>query len=181
MDEFVDIVDNHQNFLYAISKNEAHRKGLPHRSIHLWLYNAEGQILIQKRSANKMCYPNLWDVSVAGHLSSKEDPIQAALRECKEEIGLELQAQDLYFYGTNHKHKVHRPNFIDLEYQQLFLAELRCPLGDLVLQTDEVSEVRLIDFDTLFDQWESGNPNYVPRNHIYRDLLLKNLILKLRP
>ena len=38
----------------------------------------------------KNIYPLLWDVSVAGHIDAGETFFEAAIRECKEEIGLTL-------------------------------------------------------------------------------------------
>jgi 8-oxo-dGTP pyrophosphatase MutT (NUDIX family) len=35
-------------------------------------------------------WPNLWDVSVAGHISAGEGPVEAALREAQEELGVTL-------------------------------------------------------------------------------------------
>jgi hypothetical protein len=63
------------------SKSEVHRDGDWHGAAHLWILNREGQILIQRRSPTKENWPNLWDVSVAGHISAREGPVEAALRD----------------------------------------------------------------------------------------------------
>jgi len=71
-------------------KSEVHRDGDWHGAAHVWIRNAQGQILIQRRSPKKESWPNLWDVSVAGHISAGEGPVEAALREAQEELGVTL-------------------------------------------------------------------------------------------
>ncbi len=57
-------------------KSEVHRDGDWHGAAHLWILNREGQILIQRRSPTKENWPNLWDVSVAGHIFAGEGPVE---------------------------------------------------------------------------------------------------------
>ena len=77
------------------TKDDAHLKGLFHPTVHIWFYNSTPALLMQKRCPHKQTFPNLWDVSVAGHVSSGETILEGALREVKEEIGLNIQEIDL--------------------------------------------------------------------------------------
>lgn len=61
---------------------------LLHPVIHLHIFNANGELFLQKRSAKKDIQPNRWDSSVAGHIDLDETPEDAALREAQEELGL---------------------------------------------------------------------------------------------
>lgn len=61
---------------------------LLHPVIHLHLFNREGQLFLQKRSATKDMQPDKWDSSVGGHIDLGETPEQAALREAREELGV---------------------------------------------------------------------------------------------
>ena len=84
MDELIDVLDADGNYTgKCIMKSEAHRKGIFHPSIHVWLYNKNGEILIQQRAKNKDTHPGLWDVSVAGHIGAGEDIVESAIREVK--------------------------------------------------------------------------------------------------
>lgn len=67
---------------------EIHEKGLPHRIVYIICRNEKGLILLQKRSPNMLTYPNLWDVSAAGHVDEGEAYEVAAERELREELGV---------------------------------------------------------------------------------------------
>jgi isopentenyldiphosphate isomerase len=63
-----------------------------HRAVHVLVFNARGQVFLQKRSMQKDRQPGLWDSSASGHLDSGEDYDTCAMRELREEIGLRLDA-----------------------------------------------------------------------------------------
>src|SRR5580700_3959092 len=89
--EYVDVLDSSGRPLGTTKpKSEVHRDGDWHGAAHVWILNRKGQILIQRRSPKKENWPNLWDVSVAGHISAGEAPVEAALREAQEELGVTL-------------------------------------------------------------------------------------------
>ena len=52
------------------TKDEVHRDGDWHRSVHVWIMTPDGQLLLQRRSLAKENHPGLWDISAAGHLES---------------------------------------------------------------------------------------------------------------
>ena len=62
--------------------------------------NSNDEILVQKRSPKKETFPNLWAISVAGHVRSGETSIEAAIREIKEEIGKKVTEEDLIYLFT---------------------------------------------------------------------------------
>lgn len=67
-DELIDIFDENNNPRGIQKlKSEAHKEGIWHRAVHIWIYNLKGEILLQLRSKNKELYPDRWDVSAAGH------------------------------------------------------------------------------------------------------------------
>ncbi len=64
------------------------------------------QVLFQKRTATKRTWPNHFDISAAGHIDLGEDPITAAIRETKEEIGIDVASNDLQFIGVDRRNRV---------------------------------------------------------------------------
>ncbi len=89
-EEIFDVVDVDDQVIGQQSRSEVHRLGLRHRAIHLLVFNASGELFLQKRSMKKDCFPGTWDSSVSGHVDAGETYDACALREPREEIGLEL-------------------------------------------------------------------------------------------
>jgi isopentenyldiphosphate isomerase len=58
--------------------------------VHLYLFDPQGRLYLQKRSRSKDTCPGLWDSSVGGHLGAGEAPAQALAREAREELGITL-------------------------------------------------------------------------------------------
>jgi isopentenyl-diphosphate Delta-isomerase len=89
-DEIFDVVNERDEVIGRRTRGEVHQLGLMHRAVHLLVFNARGQVFLQKRSMNKDRQPGLWDSSASGHVDSGEDYDSCAVREAREEIGLVL-------------------------------------------------------------------------------------------
>lgn len=161
MDEYIDIVDAQglPTGKKAL-KSEAHKNGWYHNTIHVWFYTKKGEILLQQRSHKKAICPLLWDVSVAGHIDAGESMESAAIRETREEIGLEIHPNDLtkiaiycheasYFNGT----------IKDNEFHHIYIAELKVPLTELVPQPSEVEALKLVTIDTFKELAANSSKN----------------------
>ncbi|EKF55656.1 NUDIX family hydrolase [Galbibacter marinus] len=175
MDELVDILDKQgKSTGTSLLKSEAHKKGLFHATAHVWIYNRNGEILIQKRSGNKETYPNKWDVSVAGHICAGEDPVTTAIRETSEEIGLRLQKSDLYKIGQYRSTVIHNKDLIDCEFNHIYLTELKVPIGELRIQTTEVAAIKFIDINIYRESLKDFSllKSYVPHPPDYVDLVI---------
>src|SRR5512140_3639348 len=89
-EEIFDIVNAQDEVIGRGPRNEVHRLGLMHRAVHVLVFNARGEVFLQKRSMKKDRQPGLWDSSASGHVDSGEDYDACAVRELGEEIGLEV-------------------------------------------------------------------------------------------
>ncbi len=87
-EEIFDVVNERDEVVSRAPRREVHRTGLMHRAIHVFVFNARGEVFLQKRSMSKDSSPGLWDSSASGHLDSGEDYDACAVRELREEIGL---------------------------------------------------------------------------------------------
>jgi isopentenyl-diphosphate delta-isomerase type 1 len=93
--ELFDVVDEQDRVNGQAARAEVHARGLRHRAVHIFLFNTAGKLFIQKRSTSKDTYPGCYDSSASGHLESGEDYDACALRELREELGIELPALSL--------------------------------------------------------------------------------------
>jgi isopentenyldiphosphate isomerase len=167
MDELIDILDSEGNFTgKSCMKSEAHKNGFFHATVHIWLYTQDKKILLQKRAPTKKVLPNLWDISVAGHVGSGEPIISAALRELREEIGLFLQEENLTKIGMRKNQLIHPNGILDNEIHHVFIAELKTPLSELKIQQEELTRLELFDLDTLTKTKNLENI-LLPRFHEY--------------
>ena len=90
-EEIFDVVNERDEVIGQAPRREVHARGLWHRAVHVLVYNARGQIFLQKRSLKKDTAAGLWDSSSSGHVDSGEDYDPCAVREVREEIGLHLE------------------------------------------------------------------------------------------
>ena len=153
MTEYLDVVDqNGQPTGETVERAAAHREGVPHRTAHLWLLrrkNGRIQVLLQKRALTKS-FPGCYDISSAGHIPAGQDYLPSAVRELKEELGLEAKEADLVscgdmtifwddvFFGTPYH---------DRQYTRVFLLWADVEEKGLVLQEEEVAGVRWMDLE----------------------------------
>ena len=67
---------------------------------HIWLWRrgaSEIEVLLQKRAATKKTWPGYYDISATGHIDADETPVESAVREAKEELGAEIDADKLLY------------------------------------------------------------------------------------
>lgn len=91
-EEIFDVVNERDEVVDQRPRSEVHRLGLLHRATHVLVFNAAGQVFLQKRSMKKDRQPGVWDSSASGHVDSGEDYDTCAVRELGEELGLKVSA-----------------------------------------------------------------------------------------
>jgi isopentenyl-diphosphate delta-isomerase len=96
-EEMLEIVDESGSPIELRPRSEIHRLGLLHREINVWLFTPQGAVILQKRGPHKDTFPNFYDASAGGHLDPGESWTTAALREVKEEIGIDVLVAELTF------------------------------------------------------------------------------------
>ena len=87
-EELLDVIDDSDQVIAQAARADVHARGLPHRGVHVFLFTPEGDLLIQKRSADRSQYASLWDCSVSEHVKAGESYPEAAGRGLREELGL---------------------------------------------------------------------------------------------
>jgi len=145
----------------SLPRREVHRRGLWHRSAHLWLVSGE-TLLLQQRHPGKETDPGRWDIAVAGHLSAGQTPLEALLREAREELGLELDGAALTLLGAWPKEYL-EPTFADREWQHVFVGSWDGDAAQLVLQPDEVVDVRWMEIAAYQERLQARDSGYVNR------------------
>lgn len=88
-EEIFDVVNERDEVIGQRPRPEVHRLGLRHRAVHVLVFNSQGKVFLQKRSLKKDCFPGAWDSSASGHLDVGESYDACAVRELREELGLQ--------------------------------------------------------------------------------------------
>lgn len=88
-EELLPIVDEEGQILNAATRGDCHSGSkLLHPVVHLHVFNAQGELYLQKRPEWKDIQPGKWDTAVGGHIDLGENSEQALYREVKEELGI---------------------------------------------------------------------------------------------
>lgn len=88
-DEMVVLVDEENNALGTARKSETHHDDTHlHRAFSVFLFNSDGEVLLQRRAFSKMTWPGVWSNSCCGHTMLNESTEQAAARRLAYELGL---------------------------------------------------------------------------------------------
>lgn len=144
--EYIDIFDENNNPIgEKKEKQQAHEDGNFHRTVHVWIINDKNELLLQKRSATKKTHPNCWDISGAGHIKAGETISDGAIRELKEELGVEIEEKDLQYITTIKSTKNHK----NMEFQYVYLLRCNKKIEEYIFEDGEVSDVKYIFYKDL--------------------------------
>lgn len=67
---------------------------------HVWLWcrrSGTVEVLLQRRALTKSSWPGYYDISATGHIDAAESPVESAVRECGEELGVEIDREKLRY------------------------------------------------------------------------------------
>lgn len=142
MNEMFDVLNEYGEFTGIVKdRDTCHKEGLWHRAVVVFIINSKGDVLLQKRSATKKVWPNLWDISAGGHVLSGELGFQTAIRETKEEIGIDIKKEELLSIGGTTSNVV-KEGMIDKHYNEYFVVYKDVNIADIKLQKEEVSDIK---------------------------------------
>ena len=88
-EEWLILVDEKDNALGYDTRENCHLgEGRMHRAFVVFLFNSKKELLVQKRSSQKLLWPSYWDVSATSHVLRDEEYLSAAARALKNELGI---------------------------------------------------------------------------------------------
>ncbi|MCU7613352.1 isopentenyl-diphosphate Delta-isomerase [Chryseobacterium sp. GMJ5] len=151
MEEYVVLVNSEDEIIGLMEKQQAHINGLLHRAFSVFLFNDNGEMLLQKRAKKKYHSPNQWTNAVCSHPRENETYIEGAQRRLKEELGIETKLSEKF----NFIYKADVGNGLwEHELDHVFTGIYNL---DFNLNPDEVEEVRYVSIADL-DQEIAQNP-----------------------
>ena len=135
MTEMLHCCDENLKTIEAVDRDIVHKKGIWHKTAHVWLYDDEGFVYFQVRADADKLY-----TSASGHVMAGEEPINTAYRETAEELGfqldprkLELIEVDAWKLDTEVKH--------DHAFAYIYLYKIPRNYDAFSVNPDEVSDI----------------------------------------
>ena len=136
--EIIDIYNKRREKTNKTSERGKEKDGEYGLSVHIWIMNKEGKFLVQKRTKSRKRFPNMWSLT-AGAVDTGETSLEGAIREAKEEIGINIEKEEFeLILSIKRKH-----NFLDI-----WLVRKDIDLKDIVMQ-EEVQEVKWVTKEEL--------------------------------
>lgn len=175
MEELIDVLDeNGVKTGGVVTRSEIHKKGLWHRAIAVAIVNEQNQILLQQRSYKKDKNAGMWDISVAGHISTGQDALSAASREINEEVsvnlGFNVDIKDFRYMFSFRKEDIIRDDYIERQFYDFFILRKNgLKLENIEVQESEIEQVKFVDISELNKMIK--NNEIVERNAIYKELM----------
>ena len=145
--EQLNIFDSNREYIGVATREEVHRIGHWHETIHCWFVSRDF-IYLQLRSNKKKDFPNLLDITAAGHLLAHET-VRDGIREIKEEIGIDVSFSELVSLGII-EDCIIKENFTDQEFANVFLYVCNNTFDEFTLQIEEVSGIVKVQFDDFY-------------------------------
>ena len=175
MEGLIDVLD--ENGLKTgeiLTRKEIHKRGLWHRAIAVAVINEQNQILVQQRSFKKEKNTGMWDISVAGHISSGQDALSAASREINEEIsvnlGFNVDIKEFRYMFSYRKEEILKENYIERQFYDFFILRKNgLRTEDIKVQESEVEQIKFVSVSELNEMIE--NKEIVERTPIYKELM----------
>ena len=171
--ELIDIVDENNNLTGQVEDRWlAYEKGLWRRTVSCWIMNEKGEILLQKRTANKVRNPNKW-AKTGGQVDSGESVEHAIYREVKEELGIEIPKEQINIVN------IHKSSDKNKRFAYNFLFIVNYQIDEYKLQKEEVAEVKYVKIEEMELAKKNNDLNYTfckwDDEKFYKEMeLLKN-------
>lgn len=141
-EEQVITVDSADRPLGTMGKLAAHKAGVLHRALSVFIFNAAGQLMLQRRALSKYHSGGLWTNTCCSHPRPGEDTELAAHRRLQEEMGFDCD----FRFAFSFEYRAQVGSLIEHELDHVFVGEYA---GLPAPAPEEVAEWAWIDADVV--------------------------------
>ena len=156
MIEFVVLVDEQDNAIGKMEKQQAHVEGVLHRAFSIFIFNSDKELLLQKRASSKYHCGGLWTNTCCSHPRENESVLEAANRRLKEEMGMQSLLMPIFTF-------VYKAEFAngltEHEFDHVFFG-VSNQLPSINLE--EVEDYRFVGMEELQLEIKKSPQNFTP-------------------
>jgi len=151
------LVDEHDREIGYKPKSECHAgKGILHRAFSIFVLNSDNELLLQKRSPEKLLWPNYWSNTCCSHPRRGESMEHAVSRRLAQELGFECPLEFLY------KFKYQAPyGAVGGEHEYCWVYYGRHD-GAVDVNVNEIAEWRFIGVAELEQELKAAPETFTP-------------------
>ncbi len=168
--EYVILVDENDQEIGTMEKQEAHEKGLLHRAFSVFVFNENKELLLQQRALTKYHSAGLWTNTCCSHPRIGETIEQAAHRRLMEEMGFdcELSTKTSFIYKAAFEN-----GLTEHEFDHVLVGSFN---GEINFNPTEVKNFKWINLEELQIDLLQNNQNYTAWFKIIFDNFKKSLL-----
>ena len=142
MNEFFDVLNENGEFTGKIeSRDECHKQGLWHKAVVVFIISTDNKRIL---------------LTAGGHVLTSEFGYQTVIRETKEEIGININKNDLEFIGSTISETI-SGDIINRHFNEYYIVHKDIDIKDIVLQKEEVQDIKWFDKEEVI---KKINNNY---------------------
>ncbi|MBR4106260.1 MAG: NUDIX domain-containing protein [Alphaproteobacteria bacterium] len=146
MDEIWDLYDEHRHIIGTHIRGHELPKNGYHLVVHVWIKNSQNYYLISQRAASRKAFPLMWEC-VGGSVLKGETSLQGALREAKEEIGVDLPVDKGKLLFSLIRKTIDGKKFNDI--LDVYLFDCDCEVDLTKATTAEVAQTKWLSKDEI--------------------------------
>ena len=154
MEEFVVLVNEKDQKLGRMEKQQAHVAGLLHRAFSVFVFNSKGELLLQQRAESKYHSPLLWTNTCCSHPREEESYLEAAHRRLKEEMGFDCELEEKFHFI--YKAQLGE-NLFEHELDHVFTGYYD---GEFQINREEVQDFQWISMEDLRNDMKNHPEKY---------------------
>jgi len=152
--EHVILVNESDEVIGTMEKIEAHEKALLHRAFSVFIFNQQGEMLLQQRALKKYHSGGLWTNACCSHPRPNEETINAASRRLTEEMGFSTPLSKAFDFTYK---TAFENGLTEYEFDHVFVGTYD---GVINFNTDEVAAYTYMSLDTIEKQINSNPEKY---------------------
>ena len=153
-----------------------HKQALWHEVVNVWIMNSQAELLMQLRAPGMELSPGVWDVTIGTHLRLQEEPVDAALRALRTELGITTATPEELKHLFNVQSANPMPNgTVHKVMGHVFMMQQNVEIPALVVDPTKISKMAWVPLPILMAEVGSQETQgkYFPRANNYYPQLFK--------